>query len=423
MDRKLRAFVDLLHKPAASPRSSWRLLLPWRGLAEAASVVALIALGGALWSVWPGGEPLLRRSEADLPKAATLDPAGAPESGAPSARVPSAPQPAVAASPADIGRADVLIAPPAQRAPPRPSGSLALATPPAPPPSPPPSPIAVEPISVAVVDQSIPPVPPLTAMAPRALSVPKPPTKGEGGIAPAWIRFAVAAPARGARPWVAVVIDDLGVDKRRTERTIELPGPLTLSFLAYATDLPRQTEAARNAGHELLVHVPMEPLDRSLETVPNRLDIGLSSEEIVQRLRWDLARFDGYVGVNNHMGSRFTSDSAAMRPVVEELRERGLLFLDSRTIARSSALELARDYGVPHAGRDVFLDNELSSPAITTQLAELERVARHTGMAIAIGHPHDETLAELQRWLRELSSKGLVLVPVSAIVRERAPKG
>jgi uncharacterized protein len=419
MDRKLRAFVNLLHKSPAPPTSSWWRRIPWRGMAEAAALVALIATGAALWSVWPGGEPLLRQSEADVPKAAILDPAGSSGYDGTAVRTPTAPEPSVAASPVDLGSADVLIAPPAQRAPPRPSGSLALGTPAAPPRVP----MAVEPISVAAADQAIPPVPPLTAMAPRALPAPQPPAKPENGAAPAWLRYAVLAPAKGVRPWVAVVIDDLGVDKRRTERTIELPGPLTLSFLAYATDLPRQTEAARKAGHELLVHVPMEPLDRSLETVPNRLDIGLSSEEIVQRLRWDLARFDGYVGVNNHMGSRFTSDSAAMRPVVAELRERGLLFLDSRTVARSSALDLARDYGVPHAGRDVFLDNELSAPAITTQLAELERVARRAGMAIAIGHPHDETLAELQRWLRELSSKGLVLVPVSAIVRERGAKG
>jgi hypothetical protein len=420
MDRKLNAFVTLLHKSAAPPRRGWRRL-PWRGLAEATMVIALIATGAALWSVWPGAEPLLRQSEAEVPKPAPAVPAGSPASAAPATRALALAQPPIEVPSTEIGRADILIPPPAQPAPPRPSGPRAGQVPVAPPP-----PEPVEPIMASAADLPIPPVPPLTAMAPRMLPTSKPRSAPEGGTIPAWVRYSVTAPARDARPWIAVVIDDLGVDKRRTDRTIALSGPLTLSFLAYATDLPRQAEAARKAGHELLVHVPMQPLEplaRGLDTGPNDLEVGMSRAEILQRLRWDLARFDGYVGINNHMGSRFTSDRDSMRPVVEELRERGLLFLDSRTVARSSALDLAREYGVPHAGRDVFLDNELSSPAITTQLAELERVARHSGMAIGIGHPHDETLDALQRWLRELSSKGMQLVPVSAIVRERGDAG
>jgi polysaccharide deacetylase 2 family uncharacterized protein YibQ len=422
MDRKLNTFVNLLHKSAA-PRPGWRRRLPWRGLAEAIMVAALIATGAALWSVWPGTEPLLRQSEADVPKAAPTAPAGPPPSTAPAARALTLAQPAIEVPSTELGRADVLIPPPAQPAPPRPSGPRVVQAQVARPP-----PVAVEPIMASAADLPIPPVPPLTAMAPRMLPAPTPKSQSapEGATIPAWVRYSVAAPAKDARPWIAVVIDDLGVDKRRTDRTIALSGPLTLSFLAYATDLPRQAEAARKAGHELLVHVPMQPLEplaRGLDTGPNDLEVGMSRADILQRLRWDLARFDGYVGINNHMGSRFTSDRDSMRPVVEELRERGLLFLDSRTVARSSALDLAREYGVPNAGRDVFLDNELSSPAITTQLAELERVARHTGMAIGIGHPHDETLDALQRWLRELASKGMQLVPVSAIVRERGAAG
>src|SRR6185437_13581416 len=115
-------------------------------------------------------------------------------------------------------------------------------------------------------------------------------------------------PAMRGRARVAIVIDDLGMDRRRTERTIALKGPLTLSFLAYADDLPHLTEAAHRAGHELLVHVPMEPMSRAEDMGPNGLAVALSHDELMRRLRWDLDRFDGYVGINNHMGSRFTSD-------------------------------------------------------------------------------------------------------------------
>ncbi len=240
---------------------------------------------------------------------------------------------------------------------------------------------------------------------------------------PAWIRYAVPAPPKDARPRIAIVIDDLGLDRRRTERAISLPGPLTLSFLAYASDLPKQTEAAHRGGHELLLHVPMEPIGKVLDASPNELDVGLSPDEVLQRLRWDLGRFDGYVGINNHMGSKFTSDSASMRPVMEELHRRGLLFLDSRTIGSTTGMDLAREIGVPHAGRDVFLDNDVSTPAIAAQFADLERVAKRNGSAIAIGHPHDQTLDVLQKWLDEAPARGFVLVPVSAIIRDRGVTG
>jgi len=119
------------------------------------------------------------------------------------------------------------------------------------------------------------------------------------------------------------------------------------------------------------------------------------------------------------MGSRFTRDAPAMEPVIAELKSRGLLFLDSRTIGDSAGAELARRMGVPNASRDVFLDNEVRADAIADRLSEVEQLARHHGSAIAIGHPHDATLDELQAWIRGLGEKGFELVPVSAIVRER----
>ena len=256
--------------------------------------------------------------------------------------------------------------------------------------------------------------PPQVAAAPPPAAAPP-----ERSTEPAWLRFAVPAVAQDGRARVAIIIDDMGLDRARSERAIALPGPLTLSFLAYARDLPQQTALAHREGHELMVHVPMEPVGRMLVADPNQIDVAMSREEVLTRLRWDLSRFEGYVGINNHMGSRFTADAPAMRPVLEELKARGLLFIDSRTTPSTAGAEIAHELGVPHASRDVFLDYEVSIAAVETQLAELERIARRNGSAIAIGHPHDQTLEALQRWLRELPQKGLALVPVSAIVRER----
>lgn len=260
--------------------------------------------------------------------------------------------------------------------------------------------------------------PPTPGVQLAALPPPKLPPARLGE--PAWLRFAVPAPAAQGRPRIAIVIDDLGLDRKRTERAIALKGPLTLSFLAYANDLPRLTEEAHRAGHELMVHVPMEPMSHSEDMGPNGLAVGLGRDEVLRRLRWDLDRFEGYVGINNHMGSRFTSDAQSMTPVIEELKARGLLFLDSRTIGSSTGLELARKFGVPSVGRDVFLDNEVSPRPIAERLAEVEQIARRHGSAIAIGHPHDATLDQLTPWLASLPAKGFVLVPVSAIVKEHA---
>jgi uncharacterized protein len=249
---------------------------------------------------------------------------------------------------------------------------------------------------------------------------PPPPLPAPPRAEPTWLRFAVPAPSSGNRPLVAIVLDDLGLDRVRTAAAIRLPGPVTLSFMTYASDLAEQTEAAHRAGHELLLHVPMEAVDHHENPGPHALYTALSREEILDRLRWGLDRFDGYVGINNHMGSKFTADRSAMAPVIEELRARGLVFLDSRTTARSVGFGLAAADGVPHAARDVFLDDDLALAAISRQLDEVEGVARRRGSAIAIGHAHDTTLAALRAWLPSLAGKGLVLVPLSAVVRNRS---
>ena len=248
---------------------------------------------------------------------------------------------------------------------------------------------------------------------------PPPPMPLPAAGAPAWLRYAVPAPASGNRPLVAIVLDDLGLDRVRTAEAMRLSGPLTLSFMTYASDLAAQTQAARHAGHELLLHVPMEAVDRRADPGPHGLFTALSRDEILERLRWGLGRFDGFVGINNHMGSKFTADERGMAPVMEELHARGLMFLDSRTSPSSAGLRLAIAYGVPHAARDVFLDDDQTRAAIDKQLVRVEQLARQHGSAIAIGHPHDATIAALKTWLPLLGEKGLVLVPVSAVARYR----
>jgi polysaccharide deacetylase 2 family uncharacterized protein YibQ len=234
---------------------------------------------------------------------------------------------------------------------------------------------------------------------------------------PPWRRYAQPAPEAHGKPRVVVVIDDLGIDRARSARAARLPGPLTLSFLTYANDLPEQTRAARVNGHELMLHVAMEPNDKSVDPGPNVLLVGQGADEIRRSLIWGLGRFEGYVGINNHMGSRFTRDADGMNVVMEELGRRGLLFLDSRTSGKTVAAALAERHRVPFEERNIFLDAEDRPGEPEARLKELETLARRHGQAIAIGHPKDRTLDALAAWLPTLDAKGFVLVPASAVAR------
>lgn len=247
--------------------------------------------------------------------------------------------------------------------------------------------------------------------------LPSPAPLSPSGGKPAWQQYALAMPPTGGRPMIAIVIDDMGIDKADAAQVIGLPGPLTIAFMSYATELPAQARAARTAGDEIWMHIPMEPLDGEVDPGPNVLRTDMSPEEIRSRLDWALARLPGIVGVNNHMGSKFTQNAAGMGVVMTELRARGLAFLDSRTIASTVASQVAGEMGVPHIDRDVFIDNDESVEAVLRQLVEAEHVAQRKGYALAIGHPHPTTIAALQQWLPTLKAKGFVLVPASALVR------
>ncbi len=231
-----------------------------------------------------------------------------------------------------------------------------------------------------------------------------------------WRAFAAAVPDTQDRPLIAIVIDDLGHSPASVQRAVALDRAVTLAFLPYMEGVERNVWLARRAGHEVLVHLPMEPLGDE-DPGPQALATALDRDELLRRLYWSLSRFDQFVGINNHMGSKFSADPEAMRLVLDELKRRGLLYLDSATTPASVAPALAAEIGVPFARRDLFLDNDLETGAIGARLAELEQVARRQGQAVAIAHPHRESLEALEAWLPTLAGQGLALVPLSEIVR------
>ncbi len=233
-----------------------------------------------------------------------------------------------------------------------------------------------------------------------------------------WRRNAVPFRDLNSKPLVAVVIDDVGLDRPRSKRAWELPGPLTLSFLPYAKDLREQAKVARGKGHELMLHLPMEPNGRN-DPGPNALLVSLNDTELRQRTNAALDSFDGFAGVNNHMGSRFTAFRPGMETVLRQLKGRGLMFLDSRTSAQSVGDQLAHEMGVPSIVRHVFLDDEETLDAVRKKLAEAEAIARRQGFVVVIGHPHEATLQALGEWLPGVQGKGLALAPATAVLRKR----
>lgn len=220
-----------------------------------------------------------------------------------------------------------------------------------------------------------------------------------------------------ARPRIAILIDDVGVNLRESQRAIALPAPITLAFLPYAVRVRELAHEARESGHELMLHLPMEPMGRE-DPGPEALLTGLPMRDVQERLERALASFAGFDGVNNHMGSRFTAWPEGMELVMDGLSERGVFFLDSRTSAQSVGKAVAERKGVPALARDVFLDDDASPQAVRAQLALTEKIARRKGTAIAIGHPHVTTLAVLETWIPEAQARGFELVPVNALLRK-----
>lgn len=223
----------------------------------------------------------------------------------------------------------------------------------------------------------------------------------------------------GGAAKVVIIIDDMGLARSNTRAIMDLPAPLTLAFLPYADNLAEFTQPALEKGHELIIHVPMEPMGSGHSLGPAGLTTRLSEAEFKATLNTHIfPSFDGYVGINNHMGSKLTQNRQAMGWVMEELKNRGLYFVDSKTIGSSVAARVAMENGVPFAERDVFLDHYDTLDSVMKALGELERVAHRKGVGIAIGHPKSHTIEALRRWMPDMAKRGLELVPASAVLHD-----
>lgn len=216
------------------------------------------------------------------------------------------------------------------------------------------------------------------------------------------------------RARIAIIIDDLGNHWHSDLRTLDLPGPITLAILPKSHWGRRLAHRAQDLQREIILHVPMEPADT--DNWRGGLTTAMGESELRESLENMLRDFPQVSGINNHMGSGLTRSRTRMDWIVQLLAERGLYFVDSRTIPDTEGFNAALAIRIPTMERDIFLDHERSEDAIEAQWQAFMEIATEDGYALAIGHPYPETLNVLERELPTLAERGVELLSVSKLL-------
>lgn len=220
--------------------------------------------------------------------------------------------------------------------------------------------------------------------------------------------------ARGPR--IAIIIDDLGNDPAEAKSVLALPFPITASVLPHLQYSAQTADEAWSRGDQVILHLPMQPISDGAKSEPIELRPGMSENQVRSALAGMLSTVPHAIGVNNHEGSRATTDPQLMAELMPLLRARGLFFIDSRTTAATIAYDSAERAGVRAASRKVFLDDTPTREAVLAQLYLAARDALHDGSAIAIGHPHPETVAALAEGVPKIERRGIHVVFASDLV-------
>lgn len=247
------------------------------------------------------------------------------------------------------------------------------------------------------------------------------PAASNGGEPP-WKRNSRPFPADDPRPRVSLVISGLGLTAAQTQAAIDqLPPEITLGFSPYSGDLEDWIAKARAAGHEVLIELPMEPLNYPADDPgPQALLASLSPAENLKRLDWVLARSNQMIGLVANMGSRFQANARLIRPILTRLAEKGYLYVDNRSGPTSVISEVAASVDLPWTYNTRFIDAEATRVSIDGRLQQLERTAREKGFALGLAQGYPVTIERVAAWAKSLEVKGLALAPASALAKTGA---
>ena len=229
-----------------------------------------------------------------------------------------------------------------------------------------------------------------------------------------------AASGKPDAPRIAIIVAGLGIGTSSTaEALAKLPAPVTFAFAPYAANVEQLAARARKEGHELLLQVPMEPFDYpDNDPGPQTLLTTLDAGQNVDRMYWLMSRFQGYVGISNFMGARFTASEPALGPVLRETGKRGLIYVDDGSSPRSLAGHIAGANNLPFAKADVVIDAVPTPTEIDRALGRLEAEARARGIAVGIAGALPVAIDRIGKWAKAAEARGFTLVPISAVANK-----
>ncbi len=228
-------------------------------------------------------------------------------------------------------------------------------------------------------------------------------------------RANVGSGAKSAR--IAILLRGVGRDDRNSgEAVTNLPSAVSLAVMPLSGRAPQWAIKAREAGHEVIIQLPFEPSDYPTNNPgPETLLAGSGPDENLQRLRTLLSKFDGYTGVTNYLGGRLLQSKAALRPILEDLKSKGLIYIGEGNNSHALLRGIAGELGLRYGGADVIIDARPTPAAIQQALDRLVSVARKDGNAIGMAYASRTTIEQLKTWSKSLSAKGVTLVPVGAL--------
>ncbi len=235
----------------------------------------------------------------------------------------------------------------------------------------------------------------------------------------AWRVYASPFTGDTSQPRISIIFTGLGLSRASTMAAIkQLPAEISLSFNPYARNVADWVGMARSAGHETLMSLPMEPSDFPVsDPGPYALQTDMDQAENIERLKFVMGLAPGNIGMLQMMGSRFVTSEQAIRPVLEEIRNRGLLFVGRGQADNNRAVKIASAIALPRAGADMKIDSEASRATINRNLAKLEVLAQKNKIAVALAEPYPVTISYISRWVQTLPSKKLILAPISAVAQ------
>lgn len=223
------------------------------------------------------------------------------------------------------------------------------------------------------------------------------------------------------RPKIAILLGGMGLNPKLTQRaTRDLPGDVTFAFAPYGDNLQEQVNKARASGHEVLLQLPMEPMGFPANNPgPKTLLSDADDVTNLEALHWHMSRFAGYTGITNYMGGKLLNSPKALKPVMQELKKRGLIYLEDASTAVTVSEDVALKANVPHRSSEIVIDGVPTPEGIATALELLEAEAKSNGFAVGTGSGLEVTQEAVKEWAKSLREKGIILVPVSALYKGR----